>query len=200
MSDPADLRSLNGVARRGRRNAPAIGPEAFAAAFQESLVEVLDLRTWSDNPGAEQEYLRIEREVREAVAREGDDQREIRAKLFPRLATAAGARRRRPFPRRSGRCRRDAALLAIPRPRRGLRRHHQEHDTLALTVYQIGVSLVSYRGERGNWQTTALPPRRAPARPRSRSNRSSNCWSGAAAGAAYTRRARTSSPNSRGAA
>src|SRR5205807_5953549 len=26
------------------------------------------------------------------------------------------------------------------------------HDTLPLTVYQIGVSLVSYRGDRGTWQ------------------------------------------------
>ena len=30
---------------------------------------------------------------------------------------------------------------------------HQYHDTLALTVHQIGVCLVSYAGNQGSWST-----------------------------------------------
>ena len=32
-----------------------------------------------------------------------------------------------------------------------MRRPTHVHDTLALTIYQIGVCLVSYNGQRGSW-------------------------------------------------
>ena len=40
---------------------------------------------------------------------------------------------------------------ALQRRGRGLRRHRAVHDTLPLTITQIGVCLVSYRGDQGSW-------------------------------------------------
>jgi hypothetical protein len=100
-----------------------------------------------------QEYTRIEQEVKEALEQEDEHQRRIRADLFPRLFNPATA------PPGGGVYDADRDVLRLIQ--RGLLFNGgveacdgtvQVHDTLPLTIYQIGVSLVSYRGDQGTWQ------------------------------------------------
>jgi hypothetical protein len=123
----------------------------FREGFGDELQRVLDLETWW--PGdLTREYRRIEREVREAVHLEDALQGRIRARIFPLLNNQALA------PRGGGVFKAKLDLLA--RVHAGLLFNGgveacdgtvQVHDTLPLTIYQIGVGLVSYRGDEGTW-------------------------------------------------
>jgi hypothetical protein len=123
----------------------------FRESFGEELHQVLDVRTWRLEGDFAQEYPRIEREVREAVAQEDEDHRRIRTEVFPKLGDPAAPVGRGVF----------AADIDILRLiHRGLLFNGgveacdgtvQVHDTLPLTIYQVGVSLVSYAGAQGTW-------------------------------------------------
>lgn len=126
--------------------------EQFQASFGEELRQVLDVTTWGVGADLSREFGRIEREIREAVEHETDYQRQIRDVVFPRLAA------RQEAPRDAGVHRASPEQLA--RLQRGLLFNGgveacdglmEVHDTLPLTVYQVGVSLVSYRGDQGTW-------------------------------------------------
>ncbi len=67
--------------------APAGGGE-FRETFGEELRHVLDVGTWQPGWDLAREYPRIEREVRDALAQEDEDQRGIRTQVFPRLFNA----------------------------------------------------------------------------------------------------------------
>jgi hypothetical protein len=124
----------------------------FRASFGEDLGQALDLATWRPGSDLAQEYARIESEVHRAVADEDVLQQRIRAEIFPRLNPAAiGVKGAGVFPA-------DRQLLA--RIHRGLLFNGgveacdgtvEIHDTLPLTIYQVGVSLVSYNGDQGTW-------------------------------------------------
>ncbi|HEX5502914.1 MAG TPA: hypothetical protein VFW96_09840, partial [Thermomicrobiales bacterium] len=131
---------------------PEITPEAFAAGFGEALQRTLDVATWTSGEDLAAIYRRTEAEIREAVAREEGVLRRIRQELFPRLAGYPGA------PPGAGV--RRAELATLERIHRGLLFNggveacdgtRQVHDTLALTIYQIGVGLVSYKGDQGTF-------------------------------------------------
>ncbi len=125
----------------------------FARSFGEDLTRTLDLGNWHVGGDLVRDLDRIEAEVREAVQREESIHGTVRRHLFPKLRTRAHA------PRSAGHYAgvRREELEAI---------HHgllfnggveacdgalHVHDTLALTIYQIGVTLVSYRGNPGTW-------------------------------------------------
>ena len=124
----------------------------FRQNFGEDLSEILDVSKWKLGGDLAQEYPRIEREVREAIAQEDETQRRIRSEVFPKLMDPAAAPGCGVF----------AANMDILRLiHRGLLFNGgveacdgtvQVHDTLPLTIYQIGVSLVSYAGNQGTWQ------------------------------------------------
>lgn len=131
---------------------PEITSEGFAATFGEELRRTLDVDTWTAGEDLATLYRRTEEEIRAAVATEDRVLRQIRAVVFPRLRDAIGA------PRGAGVYR--AELPTLERVHRGLLFNggveacdgtRQIHDTLALTIYQIGVSLVSYRGDQGTF-------------------------------------------------
>jgi hypothetical protein len=97
-------------------------------------------------------YARLEQEVAEAVRKESIYQQEIRKKLFPYLRTREGA------PPGAGVYKVEVQHL--------IQVHNQilfnggveacdgtvaSHDTLPVTITQIGVCLVSYRGDQGSW-------------------------------------------------
>jgi len=132
---------------------PVLTASDFRDDFGEQLPAVLNLDTWRAGRDLDEEYRRIEREVRQAVECESDYQRSIRREIHPLLATAPSA------PPGAG-CHAvtPAEVAAV---HRGLLFNgaveacdgtSHVHDTLALTIHQIGVSLVSYRGERDCWQ------------------------------------------------
>lgn len=129
--------------------------DEFRAAFGEPLSAVLDLRSWRPATDLVREYARLEREVAEAVGFEAEMQAEVRRTVFPRLAAAKGA------PPEAGHYR-DVTRADVELAHRGLLFNGgvacadgtcQTHDTLALTVYRVGVALVSYAGDHGSWAT-----------------------------------------------
>jgi hypothetical protein len=127
-------------------------PEAFEEAFGEPLRQTLDLETWRAGLDLAREHRRIEAEVRHAVEQETRHQRGIRERVFPRIAQAGHA------PRGAGVY--SVPLEELAEVQRGLLfsggveccdGNIQTHDTLPLTIHQIGVSLVSYNGDQGSW-------------------------------------------------
>jgi hypothetical protein len=138
---------------RGRPEPPTPTARDFRASFGEDLRDVLDIGTWPSGRDLAQEYARIEHEVREAVVREDDVQRRVWADVVPKLFDPATS------PPGGGVYRADPDVLRLVH--RGLLFNGgveacdgtvQVHDTLPLTIYQVGVSLVSYRGDQGTWQ------------------------------------------------
>lgn len=137
------------------RPAHGVTSDDFRRAFGEPLGEVLSLRSWRPGIDLVQEYARLEREVAEAVQFEGEMQAQVRREVFPRLKESRAA------PPEAGHYT-DVTPADIAATHRGLLFNGgvecadgtcQTHDTLALTVYRVGVSLVSYRGDRGSWAT-----------------------------------------------
>jgi hypothetical protein len=126
--------------------------DEFRAAFGESLDRTLDLDTW--RPGADlvAMYERLEQEIAGAVQQEDRIRERIRNELFPYVFS------RRSAPDGAGCYRVD--LPTLERVHRGLLFNgaveacdgtSAVHDSLPITIAQIGVSLVSYRGDQGTW-------------------------------------------------
>ncbi|HEY7327601.1 MAG TPA: hypothetical protein VH592_08180 [Gemmataceae bacterium] len=124
----------------------------FRECFGDELHRILDLSTWRLGGYLAEEYPRIEREVTEALAQENEHQRRIRTEIFPKLMDPASAPGCGVF----------AANMDVLRLiHRGLLFNGgveacdgtvEVHDTLPLTIYQIGIALVSYAGNQGTWQ------------------------------------------------
>ena len=124
----------------------------FDRAFDEPIERVLDLSTWSSGTDLDQLYARLDTEVRAALAQDMDHRRVIRSVVFPRLA------QRRSLAAEAGVY--AATVDDIKRVHAGLLFNGNVecadgtvamHDTLPLTVVQVGVGLVSYSGEQGSW-------------------------------------------------
>jgi hypothetical protein len=124
----------------------------FEAAYDEKLSDALDLSTWTLGEDLAATLDRLEQEVAEALKHEDETRKEVRRIVFPRLRNAPDAPA-------------NAGLYQAQRPH--LEKIHAgllfnggveacdgtsvAHDTLPLTVTQIGVCLVSYNGEQGSW-------------------------------------------------
>jgi hypothetical protein len=146
---------MNGMFERSR---PFQGPEApsfsasdFEKTFGEDLRRTLDVNTWRVGSDLAAEYARIDAEVQQAVRDEDALQEGIRARVFPKLAEMQRA------PNAGVHAARREELEAV---HRGLLFNGgvdacygslHVHQTLPLTIYQIGVSLVSYQGDHGNF-------------------------------------------------
>ncbi|MCI0695709.1 hypothetical protein L0337_27365 [candidate division KSB1 bacterium] len=130
----------------------SITPSEFEEAFGEPLSRTLNLDTWMVGENLPELYARLEAEVRDAVADEDRIRQEIRSVVFPKIATG---RRRAP---NAGLHQVNVATLE--KAHRGLLFNggveacdgtNVVHDTLPLSITQIGVCLVSYHGELGTW-------------------------------------------------
>lgn len=130
------------------------GPSAadFTQSFGEDIARALDLTTWRSGSDLTADFARIEEEVRKAVEREDGHQQAIRAQVLPRLKSAGQA------PKHAGHYRANREEMGAVQ--RGLlfnggveacAGNVRVHDSLPLTMYQIGVSLVSYQGDQGTW-------------------------------------------------
>lgn len=128
--------------------------DEFHEQFGESLPDVLSMRDWQDGVNLVREYARIEREVAAAVEVERRHEGEVRERVFPMLKGPNA-------PEEAGHYF-DITTDQIKQVHQGLLFNGgveacdgtvQTHDTLTLTVYQIGVCLVSYCGNQGSWST-----------------------------------------------
>ncbi len=142
----ADLAPLSGD------GAFPFSAKTFEDHFGEDLRQTLDVSRWRLGNDLDQEYERIEREVREAEQLETARDKQIREELLPRLAALPN------MPKNAGK--HETSWENIASVHRGLLFNGgveacdgtiQIHETLPLTIYQIGVSLVSYRGDQGTW-------------------------------------------------
>lgn len=131
---------------------PALTGDEFLESHGERLSQTLDLDTW--HPGADllEMYQRLASEVEIAVREEHDYIKTIRQRVFPKLSSREGA------PSEAG------VYQVTPQD---LERVHRQllfnggvvacdgtvvsHDTLPITITQIGVCLVSYNGNQGSW-------------------------------------------------
>jgi hypothetical protein len=124
----------------------------FEQAYDERLVDTLDLDTWTLGEDVAAFLDRTEQEIADAIARETAAAKHVREIVFPQIPSAPLA------PRNAGvyqARRRDLELV-----HRGLLFNgaveacdgtRVVHDTLPLTITQIGVCLVSYNGQQGSW-------------------------------------------------
>ena len=140
------------TAKSKPRQVPDANRDRFVDAFGEPLDAVLNINTWDTQRNLDKEYERVGREVREAVDHETEHQRLIRTTVFPKLFNNPAG------PPSGGVYRVKKHLLQ--KIHRGLLFNGgveacdatvHVHDTLPLTIYQIGVGLVSYRGDMGTW-------------------------------------------------
>jgi len=124
----------------------------FETAFGEPLARALDLDTWQPGENLAALYGRLEEEIEQAVRQENRIRDRIRQEVFPRLRTRPGA------PPDAGVY--QAGVEDVERVHRGLLFNGAVeacdgtsvvHDTLPVTIAQIGVCLVSYRGDQGSW-------------------------------------------------
>lgn len=130
----------------------AIASSDFQSAFGEPLERALDLDTW--RPAAELAgmYDRVQREVSDAVRQETEMHKQIRERIFPLLKS------RPDKPRGGGIFRSTIEEIETVHSRLLFNGGVEAcdgtiavHDTLPVTISQIGVSLVSYRGDQGSW-------------------------------------------------
>ena len=124
----------------------------FEAAHGESLAKVLNLDTWMAGEDLLAAYGRLQQEVAEAVSQEDSQRKVVRQIVFDRLHRVPGA------PHNAGVY--QAKPSDLERVHKGLLFNGGVeacdgtsivHDTLALTITQIGVCLVSYNGQQGSW-------------------------------------------------
>lgn len=138
----------------GRGAAATVDASEFETATGESITRVLDLATWHAGTDLADLYARLERIVEEAVQREDGVRAAIRREIFPRISAPGRAM----APPNAGVFR--ARVEHIERVHRGLLFNGAVeacdgtsaiHDSLPVTIAQIGVCLVSYHGDQGSW-------------------------------------------------
>lgn len=124
----------------------------YELAHGEKLATTLDLDTW--RPGADlvQMYERLAGEIQDAVRQETLMQQQIRRQIFPLLRTRPGR------PAQAGVYRvsvedleRTHSTLLFAGGVEATDGTVVPFDTLPVTITQIGVVLVSYRGDQGSW-------------------------------------------------
>ncbi len=144
MSDtgPEPLGSLP-----GESGDPLVDPDEYASAHGETLEETLNLDNWEAGLDLSALYQRLEAEIGPAIEQERRIQATVRRELFPLLAQAHDA------PPEAGVHVAEAADLEDA-TRKVLFSGQLEtcdgttatHDSLLVTVTQIGICLVSYQG------------------------------------------------------
>jgi hypothetical protein len=126
--------------------------EEFEREFGEPLRRVLDLDTWHPGADLQQLYERLEGEVAGAIAQEDRVRDAIRSEVFPRIADRPNA------PQFAGV--HSITVERLEKVHRGVLfcgdveacdGTMQLHDSLGLTVIQIGVCLIGYKGDEGTW-------------------------------------------------
>lgn len=131
---------------------PRIESLDFEAAFDERLSDTLDLSTWTLGEDLAAAFGRIEQEVADALRKEEGYRRVLRDKVFPQISSVPDA------PPNAGVY--EARREDLERVHTGLLFNggveacdgtNVVHDTLPLTITQIGVCLVSYNGQQGAW-------------------------------------------------
>jgi len=132
-------------------NESLISADTFSVAYGEPLDRTLDIDSWQTGGDLEGLYERLEREVRAAVEIENTQRETIRREIFPRLRNRPGAPRGAGCYRVTSDLRRVHQALLFNGAVEACDGTSVEHDTLPVTIIQIGICLVSYQGDQGSW-------------------------------------------------
>jgi hypothetical protein len=131
---------------------PPMTHDEYSESFNEPLERTLDLDTWHVGGNLLEVYDRLRAEVAEAVRQERQVHRMIRDHIFPLLRNREGA------PKGAGVYKADPDKIAEVHANILFNGGVDacdgtvvSHDTLPVTITQIGVCLVSYRGDQGSW-------------------------------------------------
>lgn len=131
------------------------GPDEFEEAYDEKFTDTLNLDTWTLGEDLAAVVGRLEQEVADAVKKEDEYRKQVRNVVFRRLEELRG---KSDVPRNAGRW--EARLTDLERIHTALLFNggveacdgtSVVHDTIPLTITQIGVCLVSYQGQQGSW-------------------------------------------------
>ena len=126
--------------------------DEFESAYGEKFADTLDLNTWALGEDLAAAFGRLEQEVEDALKKESEYRQQVRKIVFPRLVAAPDA------PPNAGVW--QARVSDLEKIHTGLLFNggveacdgtSVVHDTLPLTITQIGVCLVSYHGQQGSW-------------------------------------------------
>lgn len=126
----------------------------FQQEYGEPLRRVLDLDTWHSGADVQELYERLEAEVAKAISQENRVRDGIRSVVFPKIRDKT----RPDAPPLAGIW--TVGLEDLQKVHRGILfagdaeacdGSSQIHDSLALTIIQIGICLVSYSGSEGTW-------------------------------------------------
>src|SRR5882724_4340765 len=129
-----------------------ISAEDFVSSYGESLERTLNLDTWERGENLDRMFARLDQEIGESLEREDDFCRQIRDVVLRQIAIRPNA------PPGAG---------VFEAKIDDLKTVHQQvlfngaveacygmsasHDTLPVSITQLGVCLVSYAGEQGAW-------------------------------------------------
>jgi hypothetical protein len=130
----------------------SLASNEFRAAFGEDIEQVIDVHTMRPGEDLLAMYETLQRQVAESLEQEGRIRERIRDVVFPAAFSHPQA------PPNAGCYQADVPM--IERIHRTLLFNGQVeacdgtiliHDTLPITIAQIGVALVSYHGDQGTW-------------------------------------------------
>lgn len=132
---------------------PVVTKDDYLATHGETLAETLDLSKWNSGANLDEMYERLRREISDSVVQEQLIESRIRKHIFPELRKK-GANK----PKCAGVYR--ATVEQVESVHKKLLFNGGveasdgtvvSHDTIPVTITQIGVCLTSYQGEAGNW-------------------------------------------------
>jgi hypothetical protein len=133
---------------------PELPPAEFEAEFGESLRTVLDLDSWKAGADLEELYGRLEDEIAGAIDQEDRLRDSIRDRVFEWINDGS----RTQAPPLAGVWQLTVDELArihrgtlFPGDVEACDGTMQVHDSIGLTIIQLGVALVSYQGNEGTW-------------------------------------------------
>jgi hypothetical protein len=126
--------------------------DAIERAFGEPLAKILDPSSWTTDLGLGELYARLHAEVAGAVELEERTLPQIRHLVLPRLrernGAPPGAGLYQATPEEIERIHRGLLFKGGVEACDGTRR---AHETLPMTISELGIVLVSYQGDRGTW-------------------------------------------------
>jgi hypothetical protein len=124
----------------------------FAASYGEPLERALNLDTWERGENLDRLFARLDQEISAALVQEDGLYKRIQEVVFPKIAERPHA------PPEAG------VFQATPDQLKGVQQQvlfngaveasygtSTGHDTLPMSITQIGVCLTSYAGEQGAW-------------------------------------------------
>ncbi|MBN2565476.1 MAG: hypothetical protein JXB46_07170, partial [Candidatus Eisenbacteria bacterium] len=134
-----------------RADEAPLSAEEFQGSFGEPLASTLDMGTWQPGENLMALYGRLEAEIEEATKQEDRIRERIRREIFPLVRSRNGVPNAGVYQARVSEVERAHRCVLFNGGIEACDGTSVVHDTLPITIAQIGVCLVSYSGHQGSW-------------------------------------------------